>query len=224
MHMTKIDSRAPSPLASTSPLRLLPRDALVKTSRIDHADWNFRPLLGIIQRFRFKLALELLGKRPVRRLLEIGYGSGIFMPQLSLHCAELHGIDIHGKHLEIAEKLAAIGVTPRLQSASATSLPFPDAHFDRVVTVSSIEFIDDLWGACSEIRRVLDPRGRFVVVTPSHSAVADLGLKVLTGETAKDDFGDRRRGLVETLQEFFEVDERRTAPWLYTALSLRPPK
>jgi ubiquinone/menaquinone biosynthesis C-methylase UbiE len=221
--MTTIDLREPSLLASASQLRLLPRHALVKTSRVDHADWNFRPVLGAIQRLRFKLALELLGQPPVPRLLEIGYGSGIFMPQLSLHCAELCGIDIHGKHLEVGEKLAAVGVTPRLLSASATNLPFPDAHFERIVAVSSLEFIDDLRGACSEIRRVLDPRGRFVVVTPSHSAVADLGLKILTGQIAKDDFGDRRRGLVETLQEFFEVDERRTAPWLYTALSLRTP-
>jgi GT2 family glycosyltransferase len=50
--------------------------------------------------------------------------------------------------------------------------------FDRVVAVSSLEFIDGLRGACREIRRVL--------------------------------------------LESFEVDERRVAPWLDTALSLRP--
>ena len=206
-----------------APLRLLPRAALVKTSGLDHAAWNFRPVLGAIQRLRFKFARELLGPRRVGRLLEIGYGSGIFLPELELHCAELHGVDIHRRQVEVAEKLAGVGVHPRLRSASATKLPYPDHCFDRVVAVSSLEFIDDLRGACREIRRVLAVRGRLVVVTPSRSAVADLGLKILTGESAKSDYGDRRTGLVETLLEFFDVDERRTVPLLYSALSLRTP-
>jgi SAM-dependent methyltransferase len=215
-----IDIREPSLLA---PLRLLPRDALVKTSRLDHAVWNFRPILGAIQRLRFEFARGLLGSRPVGRLLGIGYGSGIFLPELDLYCDELHGVDIHCKNIEVAAKLAGVGVHPRLRSASASKLPYPDHCFDRVVAVSSLEFIDDLRGACSEIRRVLAVRGRLVVVTPSRSAVADLGLKLLTGESAKDDYGDRRTGLVETLLEFFDVEERRSAPLLYSALSLRTP-
>ena len=223
MHIQTTDWREPALLAPRAPLRLLPRDALVKTSRLDHAVWNFRPVLGAIQRLRFNFARELLGPRRVGRLLEIGYGSGIFLPELDLRCTELHGVDIHDKQVEVTEKLVGVGVTPRLQCASATQLPHPDHHFDRVVAVSSLEFIDDLRGACREIRRVLKADGRLVVVTPSRSAVADLGLKILTGESAKNDYGDRRTGLVETLLEFFDVDERRTAPLLYTALSLRTP-
>lgn len=218
-----VDSHEPSRLLRPVPLRLLPRDALVKTSRIDHADWNFRPFLGAIQRLRFRFARELLGRGRVGRLLEIGYGSGIFLPQLDLHCSELHGVDLHGKQVEVARRLFRLGVHPRLCHASAARLPYPDSWFDRVVAVSSLEFIDDLDGACREIRRVLDPCGHLVVVTPSPSAVADLGLRILTGESAKEDFGDRRSGLVDVLREWFDVEERRVAPWLYTALRLRPP-
>jgi SAM-dependent methyltransferase len=224
IHMHAVDWCERSLPAPTAPLRLLPRDALLKTSRIDHAVWNFRPVLGAIQRLRFRFARELLGRRRVGRLLEVGYGSGIFLPELDLHCAELHGVDVHGKHVEVAEKLAGVGVRSRLRCASATALPYPDQHFDRVVAVSSLEFIDDLRGACREIRRVLSVRGRLVVVTPSRSAIADLGLKILSGESAKNDYGDRRTGLIDTLLEFFEVDERRAAPLLYTALSLRTPR
>jgi SAM-dependent methyltransferase len=224
MHSHIVESRElpfPDPAA---PLRLLPRGALVKTSLVDQADWNFRPVLGAIQRLRFRFARALLGRERVRRLLEIGYGSGIFLPQLDLHCTDLHGVDIHGKRVEVAEQLFGVGVTPRLCCASATQLPYPDRYFDRVVAVSSLEFIDDLRRACREIRRVLDPSGRFVIVTPSHSAVADLGLRIFTGQIAKDDFGDRRKGLVDVLLESFDVEEKLVAPWLYTALRLRSPR
>src|SRR5690606_26267525 len=75
-------------------LRLLPRGALVKTGTVDHADWNYRPVLGPISRIRFKLALALLPS-PSRRLLEVGYGSGIFMPELARTCEVLYGLDTH---------------------------------------------------------------------------------------------------------------------------------
>ena len=74
---------------------LLPPSALVKTSDVDKAEWNFRPLLGIIQRLRFRMILSLLPKRRIGRLLEIGYGSGVFLPELSRRCDNLYGIDPH---------------------------------------------------------------------------------------------------------------------------------
>lgn len=53
-------------------LRLLPRDALIATSEVDHADWNYRPLLGALQRRRFVMALSLMKSRKYERLLEVG--------------------------------------------------------------------------------------------------------------------------------------------------------
>ena len=41
-------------------LHLLPEEVLIKTGPVDHADWNFRPILGSIQRSRFRLMLDLL--------------------------------------------------------------------------------------------------------------------------------------------------------------------
>jgi len=36
------------------------------------------------------------------RILEIGYGSGVFMPELSARCDELYGVDVHSRHEEVA--------------------------------------------------------------------------------------------------------------------------
>src|SRR4051794_37118264 len=69
-------------------IRLLPYRSLLKTGPVDHADWNYRPLLGWIMGRRFALFRKLLPAGKAGALLEIGYGSGVFMPELARHCNE----------------------------------------------------------------------------------------------------------------------------------------
>jgi ubiquinone/menaquinone biosynthesis C-methylase UbiE len=210
-------------------MQLLPREALVKTGPVDHADWNYRPVLGFIQRMRWRLVRAFLGAQRFGRLLEIGYGSGVFMPELARHCDDLYGLDIHEHNAAVTEVLARSGVKATLVSGSATAMPFADAFFDCLVAVSSLEFINDLPAACREMLRVLKPGGLLVVITPGSSPLVDLGLKILTGKSAKTDFEDRRKAIIPTLLEHFAVQQRRAAPrfgsflvHLYTGLKLSP--
>jgi ubiquinone/menaquinone biosynthesis C-methylase UbiE len=202
-------------------LRLLPRRVLVKTGPVDHADWNFRPLLSFIQRRRFRIVLSLLGENRFQRLLEIGYGSGVFMPELARRCEELYGIDIHPNHESVAASLATLHINARLFSASAEATPFPNSFFDCLVAVSSLEFIEDLDRACAEFRRILRPKGALVVVTPGYSRLADWGLKVLTGEDPKRNFGDRRERVIPTLAKYFSMERQVVyPPFEYSLISL----
>jgi SAM-dependent methyltransferase len=213
---------------NTRRLRLLPREGLIKTSKVDHADWNFIPVLGFLQRKRFRLAVSLLPPKRLPRMLEIGYGSGVFMPELANHCEELYGIDIHEKGSEVLRSLSTFKVTASLLRSGVEAMPFPNAYFDAAVAISSLEFVDDLDSACREIKRVLKPGGYLIVVTPGHSFIADLGLKLLTGQSARKDFGNRRESLVQTLLNHFAVQQRVSflpsvgvpVLHLYTAFSL----
>ncbi len=87
-------------------MRLLPRESLIKTGPFDEARWNYRFLVGIIIRQRYRLLERLLQGQRGRRLLEIGYGSGIYLPELARVCDELHGIDVHAMHEEVTRILA----------------------------------------------------------------------------------------------------------------------
>jgi SAM-dependent methyltransferase len=204
---------------------LLPRSELLKTNELDQGDWNFRPVLGYIQRQRFHLGASLLGSGRYQRLLDLGYGSGIFLPELSRHCDELHGVDPHPMSGDVREVLARNGIRAELASAGASSMPYADEFFDAIVTVSAIECVPDLDAACTEIRRVLKPDGVFVVVTPGFSAIADFGVRVLTGRDPDADYGNQRPRVVPTLLQRFRVLTRRRwpavgLPRLYTALRL----
>src|SRR2546422_279428 len=194
------------------PLNLLPPRALLKTGSLDHADWNFRPFLGRIQSLRFKLVLSLFPPYRVPRLLEVGYGSGVFMPELAPRARELYGIDIHDQEKQVAEVLVQHDISARLFQGDVTHMAFPDNFFDAVIAVSTLEFVNDQESACQELKRVLTPDGFLIVVTPGHSPVVDLGLRILTGKKAQEDFQGRRESLVPTLERHFSLERRLTAP------------
>lgn len=208
----------------TLPLHLLPQESLVKTGPVDHADWNFRPMLGAIQRSRFRLLLRLLPAERFDRLLEVGYGSGVLLPELARRCRELHGLDVHEEPERVAAALAKIDIKASLCSASAEKMPFDDGFFDAVVAVSSFEFIPDFDQACREIGRVLAPRGAFFVITPSDSAILDLGLKIMTGADAERDYQGRRKEVMPALRRHFRIDRSLSFPSrlfaVYTGLRL----
>ena len=214
---------------STHKLDLLPPEALVATSEVDHARWNYSGVVSYIQRTRFRLALSLLADIRCERLLEIGYGSGVFMPELKRHCEELFGIDPHERSSEVAQSLAGHGVTARLFQGPAQEMPFDDDSFDVVVVVSALEYVEALDQACEEVKRVLRPGGKFIVITPGHSPLLDVGLKLLTGESAEQNYGNRRKSLQPALTSHFAIDKRLDFPRLggrlvrlYTALRLTP--
>jgi ubiquinone/menaquinone biosynthesis C-methylase UbiE len=180
-------------------LDLLPRESLIKTGDVDHAAWNYDGVLGYVSRRRFALVRSLLPKRRIPKLLEVGYGSGVFLPELAKVADELYGADVHDRPNEVTAVLARAGLRPQLVTAPAENLPFADGMFDIIVAVSTFEFVTDARRAIRELARTLTPHGRIIVVTPGQSPLLDLALRFLTGESAHDDFGDRRKLVVPTL-------------------------
>lgn len=196
-------------------LSLLPREALLKTGDVDHAAWNYDGLLGYVSRRRFNLVRRLLPKERVGKLLEVGYGSGVFFPELAKHADELYGADIHQRPADVTAVLAKAGIRVQLATAPAEALPFADETFDVVIAVSTFEFVTDAKRAINELARVLKPGGRVIVVTPGQSPLLDLALRVFTGESAKKDFGDRRKLVVPTLTREMRHDRSASFPPLF---------
>ncbi|MGQ0811345.1 MAG: class I SAM-dependent methyltransferase [Nitrospiraceae bacterium] len=191
---------------------LLPRRALVKSSDVDQPALNFHPLLGIVARLRFWMILSLLPARRFSRLLEIGYGSGVFLPELARHCEELYGLDTHGNADRVLRSLREHHVSAALLRGSATALPYEDRSFDCIVAVSCLEYMDSFDCVAREIKRVLRSDGCFVFVTPGNSPLIDLGHDLLTGRRVKAHYKDRRMSLIATLKDSFVIQRELAVP------------
>ncbi len=128
-------------------------------------------------------ALEVARLGENGRALDVGTGTGDFALALlarSPLSATVSGIDISPGMLQIAERRAAkAGLGPRYERliASVESLPFADGLFDVAMAGFVIRNVGDIPRALSEMRRVLRPGGRAVILdlhTPRNPAVRRL--------------------------------------------------
>jgi SAM-dependent methyltransferase len=108
-----------------------------------------------------ELVLNLAAPQPGDKVLDIGVGTGIFAVELMKHGAEVTGLDVSEKMLEIARSK---GVT-NVAVGDAVALEFPNESFDLVISITALEFIKDCDKAISEMVRVCRKGGRVVVGT-----------------------------------------------------------
>ena len=113
---------------------------------------------GLWQRWALAALPELRG-----RVLELGFGPGHLQQALAAHPV-VAGLDASPQMAALAaRRLRRAGYAPRLACGQAQALPFPSATFDTVVATFPAEYILDP-RTHAEIRRVLAPGGRLVVV------------------------------------------------------------
>jgi ubiquinone/menaquinone biosynthesis C-methylase UbiE len=152
---------------------LPPRGALPKPDADDPLDYYYRPLTARLYRARLRLAMRLLGEGPYGSLLELGYGSGILLPELTRRARRVAAIDVHDERDAVDRALRALGVQVELRQASLFELPYEADEFDAVVCLSVFEHLTDLEAAFAELARVLRPGGIGVVGFPARNPVTD---------------------------------------------------
>ena len=161
------------PDARAGRVALPPRALVPKPAPDDPLDYYYRLPTARIYRARLRLAGRLLGAEPYDALLEVGYGSGIFLPELARRCSRLTGIDVHGASQQVSEMLSRLGLEADLREASLFDLPFEDATFDGLVCLSVLEHIVELEAALTEFRRILRPGGIAVLGFPVRNPITD---------------------------------------------------
>jgi ubiquinone/menaquinone biosynthesis C-methylase UbiE len=98
------------------------------------------------------------------RVLEVAVGTGLNLPFYPSGVA-LTGVDLSPETLAIARGRArALGRAVTLVEADAQALPFPDAGFDTVVCCLGLCTIPDDRAAVAQMRRVLRPGGRLLLL------------------------------------------------------------
>jgi SAM-dependent methyltransferase len=165
-------------------IRLPARERISPTNEEDPLQYYYSPLTGYVYTRRLELACELLGAGPFERLLEIGYGSGIFLPELSQHSRHLVAVDVHRQFDQVYAMLEAEGVEADLHHGDVRSLPFKDGEFDAVVCISVLEHLVDLDVAFGEISRVLRPQGVVVTGFPVRNSITNAFYRIVGHDPA----------------------------------------
>ena len=104
------------------------------------------------------------------RWLDAGCGSGYFARMLAEGGATVHGVDGASEMVEAAQAVAqGHSVVERLvfqRIDTVENLPFDDASFDGVISLSVLEYVPDPERALAEMARVLRPGGQMVISIP----------------------------------------------------------
>lgn len=132
------------------------------TDRYDR--WFETPTGRLVRKYESALVLELLNPLPGERILDVGCGTGVFTQDL-LDCgARVTGVDLSGPMLKKAMGRTGAGGFIGL-CADMCALPFPDNCFDKVVSMTAIEFVADAGRAVAELDRIARKGGCVVVTT-----------------------------------------------------------
>lgn len=111
--------------------------------------------------------VDVAGVQPGTRVLDLGCGSGSYLPRLVVAGAWPVGVDVSLGMLVLA------GDAP-LVNADATGLPFCPGVFEVVLAAHMLYHVADLSVTVAEIRRVLTPGGTCVAVTNGEGHIASL--------------------------------------------------
>lgn len=130
--------------------------------------WFRTPIGSLIRKYESDLFLKMLAPSSGERILDAGCGSGVFTGDLISAGSEICGLDLSFPMLvRSAEKHA--GARLYLSQGRLEDLPFVDDVFDKTVSITAIEFIEDARSALNEIFRVTRPGGIIVVATLNSS-------------------------------------------------------
>ncbi|THB76532.1 MAG: class I SAM-dependent methyltransferase [Desulfobulbaceae bacterium] len=126
--------------------------------------WFQTPIGGLIKEYETNVLLAMLEPGENELILDVGCGTGIFTSEILARGAMIHGLDLSYPMLEKAQarlhRFGFQGVVGHMHH-----LPFVDESFDKVYSMTAVEFVSDAALAIRELERVTRKNGRIVMTT-----------------------------------------------------------
>ena len=127
-------------------------------------EWFRTPVGTLVKRYESALLLDLLQPSPGETILDVGCGTGIFTLDVLKLGPSVVGLEISLPMLMRARQKT--GDSPfRPVTADMLSLPFANDVFDKTVSMTALEFVENAQNAIRELFRVTRKGGTVVVTT-----------------------------------------------------------
>jgi ubiquinone/menaquinone biosynthesis C-methylase UbiE len=126
--------------------------------------WFATPSGALVKKYEGELLLDLLKPQPGEIILDAGCGTGVFTLDFLSRGAKVIGLDISLPMLRRSREKAGEYSLPSVLG-DMLNLPFSEGSFDKVISVTALEFIEDGAAAIRELFRVVQKGGCIVVAT-----------------------------------------------------------
>ena len=123
-------------------------------------------------------ALNRSAGSPSVRALEVGPGSGVYLPTLCSLFGEVVTSDIEESYLERASNLSSAHPNLSMKIDDITNSSLPESSFDLILCTEVVEHIPDSASALREMHRLLKPGGKLVLSTPQRYSPLELTAKI----------------------------------------------
>ena len=171
--------------------------------------------------FRDKQALKHIS-REEKLILDLGCGEGLTLEKMARDFKDIKflGVDADPENVAICKKYDL-----SVEQGDAYSLNFPENNFDVVSFLEVIEHLDYPQKAIGEIRRVLKPGGKLIIIFPNDFIFKLSRIITLKFKEAAYNPGHKKQWRHELIKRFlkengFEVVYSRNLPFYFWNLSL----
>jgi len=152
---------------------------LKESNASDPLKYYFIPGIRYPFLLRFRKAVKMLGTKKYGKLLELGCGSGILLPELSRHAHKLYATDVHHNMEDVRRMLKKEKVEARLFRSDIIKGNLIKEKFDAIVCVSVLEHLHRVDIAIDNISKILADDGVVIFGFPSNNIIVDSVLKIL---------------------------------------------
>jgi len=129
----------------------------------EYEHWFQTPIGRVVKKYEMELILDLLRPSPGERILDAGCGTGIFTYDILEQRTGVMGLDLSLPMLRKARSKGCARL--ELLQGDMLRLPLREGAFEKTVSITALEFIEDAKQAIEELFRVTKSKGTIVVAT-----------------------------------------------------------
>ncbi len=148
--------------------------------------WNPQHSLKQMVPIKFNYFSNKIGNLKGLKILDIGCGGGLLSEEFAGRGAEVTGVDISEKSLEIAKSHALENkLKINYKSGYAENIPAEDNTFNAVICADCLEHVDNLEKVIKEISRVLKNDGFFCYDTINRTFLSKIAVGWIANSVLK---------------------------------------
>lgn len=111
--------------------------------------------------------IKYLGPKREDKILDAGCGIGFINDEIARYTDEAVGIDLNADSIDFAKK----NMRGKYLVSDVTQTPFPENHFDKIISCAVLEHIKKPETMIEEIYRITKKRGHLIIAVPCSSGI-----------------------------------------------------